>query len=477
MGLGEVGIVLPDETSVIDLYSEGFSSLLTEREPADIISFSPLYDRQTEYMYIKPIVPKYNKGQSLLIGLPDVYSNFLFFRITPDDAVMIQPQFTNNFASPFVSIIENLDAAAMKVNYSHSFENGFSAGAKAAYSADYRTNKGWTYTLFDTANIPGPVYMMLSGSVTIKYFDYSVDVSYKLNEEMTVALSGGSDVPSGFTKNFPSNLSGMNSSTYIMSQSPEYDGYFGSGNYYGGDPNVYYYSANVGYNFSTTGHNLNIGVQYIKKGVVEALFSAGIIPDYHNEFKETTTVPGVYENMEESGRGFNAQLKCRLNINDGLTAGIMAEGKGVDYSYNYDDSGFVNKGMDTEYNSDAAAGLTYQMGNFTIPAEFFGHTQNGPGNKYAGIRGGVEYKALDWLSLRLGGEWPGIYESFNDSGENYNYTFTGGAGVIFGSFHADFAILYSNSGYWSGDIAFPSSIQTTDTSVTKISLDLTYKFN
>ncbi len=467
MGLGEVGIVLPDETSVIDLYSEGFSSLLTGREPADIISLSPLYDRQTKYMYQKVIIPNYMKIPGLAIGLPDVNPGFLFFDITQDDAVMVQPLCNNSFVSSnYMNVEKNSDIAALKVDYAHSFENGLSAGVMAAYSAEYRTEKGRTYIITDPFFMQ--MYNMSSGGATVKYFDYSADVSYKLNEEMTVALSGGSDVPSGFIKSSPSNLIGPNAGVYILSQSPEYDGYFGSGNYHGA-------MADVNYNFSTTGHDLNIGVQYIKKGIVEALLSAGIIPDYHNEFKETTTVPGVYENMEESGRGFDVRLKCRYNICDWITAGILAEGNGVDYSYNYDDSGLISKGMDTEYNSDDAAGITCHIWNFTIPVEFFGHTQNGPGNKYAGIRGGVEYKVLDWLSLRLGGEWPGIYESFNGSGENCNYSVTGGCGVNFGSLQADFGILYSDAKYWDDDFMFPGSMETSETSETKISLGLTYK--
>ena len=431
LSLGNVGVVLPDRATVIDLYSAGFASGFVAREKACVISLSPGYQYERSTVGSRVLEAKNT-------GLIDEKGNLLVFWITPDDAICITPGYLNNYnLEKGIDYSSSLNMGALKIDYSRSFGGGLTAGLTVEYMGSYRSNvfnNVWTYD-------PGTMMSStLNGEKeTMHGMDLTLGVGMKFSDEITAAFSAGNSLPDSIRANgqllLPLNQS------YSMYG---YDGFYGSGTSFG-DPVI------TNYAFSSTGYNLNLGLAYSSKSNMEALLAADVVLDYNNTKKSSTNFTGMDTESHENGTVYNVDAMWRMHINDNFIVAAMAGGSGFDYNYGLkENSVTLTASAGTSYTSEAAAGLTYQYGPLKVPVEFYASFKDGYQlfDRYAGVRGGVEFTLFDMVALRLGGNLPLITETVRGYGVSYNYGVTGGIGVKFVGFQADCGISYYTNSSW-----------------------------
>jgi hypothetical protein len=423
MSLGNIGIALPDSSNIVDLYSEGFSSFLVYREKSDVVSLSGLYHQIDSKFFGET-------NRTTAVDLTDKNSNYIIHWFTPGDVVTVQPIYLNIFTpatNSFGNEVQNFGGAEIK--YAHLFGSGFSAGAMVKYTTEYRTS--------DTGISlgGGTFYEYNDHKITTNDLEFLADIGLMMDNGLAVAVSAGRTVPSIYMSRLPDSVSNS------------YHGfdYFGFNEYgYSGSGVSSGYGNSIGYKFDTDGVNVNAGVQYIKTGVIDASFSGGADLGYSYSYNDTPNID--YWNIDQKGTAYNAALKCRVYPADGLTAGLSAEGSAIDYTWE-------NVKQGTTYWSDITAGVSYQAGPVKIPVEGFAHFNDGYYlyDRYGGVRGGLEWQATSWLTLRAGCNWPGITEYIKDITPEYIHEYTGGFGLNFGAIKADCGISYSERSYDEND--------------------------
>ena len=431
MGMGGVNIVMPGSGEVLDLFGEGFASLVVLREKGTVISLSPRmeYSTREEFGY---------SNYELKAGAWGKDGTYYYFWITPYDAFMVRPSYTySSYQHAGNSGNVGTDFAGGRLDYGHDFGNGITGGLMLEYQLSYMKWNNYSGLVL----VPVDAYTITFEDVdehkdTSKFAAYSIDLNYKLSDEALIAISCGSVMPVNLVK------PGMkNNEIYDMqylTQFNLYDGYFGSG-VISGD------TISIDYNYETSGYNLNLGAQYIKKSSLELLASAGVILGYRKIFRTVSETAGASQQTTETGTGYNAALKCRMYLGDNVILGAMAKGNGVDYSYKFEpDIVPAREGVDTSFYSEFSAGAAFIAGDFKIPLELFGYAKNGPGifDKYGGIRGGAQWDAAEWLSLRVGGSWPFLTTPVDYWIVKGAFDITGGAGISVGNLQINLGILY-----------------------------------
>jgi hypothetical protein len=467
--LGGVDIVLQDASNIVDLYSLGHTSMLVYREKANVAAMAAQsgcqqYDiSQNDIINKWGVIPGFgviipldlqNKSNTVTTGLLDPQSNYYIFWISPDDVLRVQPLYENVFTGKklnesglFESEFrgsESVNQGSGSLEYAHNFGNNMSAGAMFGYGVIYDTADGSGAPIMGKSD----VYDLTGFNETRYFMNYLLDFSIKLNPESVLALSAGSVLPRNLGKKFPlGSVLGNTHDIIDTFNGPDYDGTFGSGvitgvpEFYAGKP------VSIDSAIASSGYNLNLGYSYLKSSAMELAVNAGLILDYADSLKLQSDE--VYLDQSEAGIGYNASAKFRAFIGDNWTAGIMAQANAVDYKFSIKDDYGETTGMDTAYITDESAGLSYKAGSITIPVELFAHFMNGNYifNRYGGVRGGVEWNAVDWLSLRLGGSLPFVTEYVYPFTIKSAYQATGGIGLIFGAFKTDIGISYTVMNY------------------------------
>jgi hypothetical protein len=420
MSLGNISTALPDATSVVDLYSQGFSSFLAYRKWADVASTSGLYDKTGKNFFG-------SENNTAVTDFSDGTGNYIMRWYSPYDAVVIQPEYLNAFipsSAAFGGGADSWNSGGTSVQYAHLFGYGISGGAMVKYATEYETSEETIWVGMGTP--------LNTHKHTIRDYEFLVDAGYRVNDNLFFAVSGGKTVPPIYVKNPPNLLYNAFSGFDFLSF--DENGYSGSGVSTGGG----HY---IDYTFNTNGVNLNAGMQYIKEGSVEAVVSGGVIEGYRYDYNQLSDVIGS-GTMTQKGTAYNAAIKLRFFPARGLTAAFSATGSGLDYSWD-------NGPKHTSYISDITAGVCYQSWYFRVPVEIFGHVSDGYWlySRYAAIRGGIEWDAASWLTLRAGADWPGITEFVRDYSVDYIYEYTAGLGLNLGRLKADFGISYGRRDY------------------------------
>ncbi len=412
MALGNTSIAMPDSTSVIDLYSDGFASLLCYRDKADVVSLSGAYDQ---------LYTTFFGGYTSGTGITDERGNYILHWFSPEDALMIHPFYLNVFSVLFDGV-ESRNTGGARIEYSRVIGGGFSAGAMFKYLGAYETSGATVYTSD----------YLTKHSDTIRDLEWLVDAGFKMDNGLAFAVSGGYTVPQAVAKRAPD----MIEYTYATSNFLAFNNYGFSGSGISSGP-----TGDINYRFESSGVNINAGAQYIKKGEIEASISGGAVFGFNYDYR---TASDVFPSMDmyQKGTAYNASLKCRVFPAKDITAGFMAQGSGVDYT-----SDVLLPA--TEYFADIAAGASYDAGFIRVPVEIFGHLQDGAWlyKRYAGIRGGAEWEVLPWLTVRAGGSWPGIQEYARDFHHNFIYELTAGLGINMGNLKADIGASHSERSY------------------------------
>ena len=419
MGAGNCVIVLPDSTNIADLFGAGFSSFLIGRDKKNVISLSGTRDIMNDSFFLRSDVTG--------LDFSGEKSNYMLFWFSPGDALMIQPQYLNIFTPASLSEGSYIDnGGGARVRYSHSFGGGLSLGGMVKFAAKYSVTNATIWA-------PDP---FTGQKETVRDFEFLLDAGLDLGNGFAFAVSAGQAVPLIYMKKPPNVISNF---FYI------YD-------FFGGDDQGYSVngvakgpSGNLVYKYEVEGININAGAQYIRPGVVEAVVSGGAVLGYGSKYSQAQTGSND-AGSDEKGTAYDASLKLRAFPASWLTAGFSAEGSGI--TFNWQDSP-----IQTKYTSDIAAGASYMGETVRVPVEFFAHFQDGTEllSRYGGIRGGVEWDALKWLTLRAGGSWPCIAEFVRDYSVKYLYELTAGFGLNFGGIKADCGVAYSARSQYESD--------------------------
>jgi hypothetical protein len=429
--LGGIDIVLPDSTNVIDLYSQGYTSSLVFRERQNIISLAGETD------FIKQVEEGQYISHAFYFNSLDENSNY--FIIWPDEnsAVVFKPYYFNEYYNNGVGLPvgSSRNLAAGEVRYSRKFGDKISAGLMLRYSGSLENQDVMVGSLDSHGNY---IFSAVNEAIQGYKLDFMLDSSVKINDNMILAVSGGINKPQLTYK--------KSLIDYIL-----YDYTEEAYRWYDGKSGVKNISYISNYSYYTRGTNFNIGLQCGAEKKFSALFSAGMTAGYEfNQDQETS--PGNHLIYNEKGIGVNAAVKCCAYVGNDMVLGISATGNMLDYAYKngFGYSYFIplpDSGRATYYDASFSLGAAYISGNFKVPVEIFGNFMNDYEydrlyHKYGGVRGGVEWDATDWLTLRLGGDWPGIREFERGVQTKSIYEITGGFGLNLGMVRANLGAGY-----------------------------------
>jgi len=435
--LGNINIVLPDSSNIIDLFAAGFDSGMLLRN-GNVISFCPA---AIYYNYVQngDIGAQINeKFNSIYLQAENDRDNYIFLRLSSADAIAIYPEYENAFNGNSINNIvlvshssyawySSSNMPGIKINYAHSFNSIVSAGIDFEYLVSYDAVDDSSYPFMFIGNPP----YIKSENETSRFFGFSADINIKLMDELSLAVSAGRQLPQ-------SDLFFLREDIFYSDWADTH-GFTGGGNCNGPE-------LRLNNKFSSNWANINVAVDYEKNNVFEAVFSSGIMLGFGYNYTNTVVSPyyglniGQNYTQKMNGTGYEASLQYRFYTGI-MTFGFSATGELLDYLYIINYPSWYSwitmmpatriSGRDTNYNSDISTGASMQEGAFNIPVELFAHFNNGYWlfDRYGGIRGGIEWNVQNWLSLRVGIELPLLCEFVRNASAKYNYTLTAGLGI------------------------------------------------
>jgi hypothetical protein len=428
-GLGGVSVSLPDASSVIDLYGEGFASSLVLRKKISVISATWLA-MPHEYTQETPDAFSSLRDHPLaLSGEGDGSSGITCF-FDNDSALQFKPYVMLNEGekntevtlpsdTAFVDSLENLYAA--DIIFSRRINEHFSGGAslRAAFYRDEAATARDAYIDFDSEKIRKTDKIFYSKA------EYSISATYSPDENASAALSFGTLKPlipyyeplitgmrnrgfDGAIGAFPALFGGYSCTRLVTekiraslwesssetSEKTGVSGYDISAGCGAHGPGAGVFTASAGLTLGITGNYV-----MTSSTVVDMYFSTGSAYFGSENYRKIS-----------SGLAHHFVFKGRYDLGWATAAGKFSYySSGADF--------FENAGPAVSVSSqvfDAIIGASFSPDRFIIPVEIFTQSyiqseKGGVDNRQAnfslftaGFRAGTEYEVSEGVMMRLG---------------------------------------------------------------------------
>lgn len=486
--LGGISIAMPDASSVIDLYSEGFASSLVLRDKTALIGLSLSAIPHESFEKTGQSYKSLKDHPITFISEGDSSAGITYF-FDDDSAISVKPYIMLNEGakqmesgppsdSSGASFLENL--YALDIVFSRRINDYFSGGAslRAAFYRDEVVTGRFAYVNYDSVEIDSSDKILYSKS------EYSLSGTYSPDEKTMAAVSIGA--LKNLNPYYEPWITGMKKAGFEGAIAA-YPVLFAGYSYTRTARNYTFASLWEGENkinekTNVSGFDVNAGCSV--KGAGQSVFSisvgitAGIEGNYSGAsstvidmYFSTGTAYSASENYKniKKGMAHHAIFKGRYDF-----GGLIAAGKFAYYSAGADF--YLNKNTAAGVGSqafDAVAGVTFLPERFVIPLEIFtgalfqsekGYASGREANYSlftAGLRAGLEYKFSEGVLMRLGVDsaygGPSSYvktgslvnDAMLGTSSNPAYLQTGislGAGHYTGKLEINLNIRYSNTG-------------------------------